>query len=241
VADPIPNGFDAADFATGEAEGRDDGRFRIVHTGYLHTELGVRHRRSRRLRRVLRGGYRPDVDVLTRSHVYLLRALDRLRGRRPELAQSIEVQLAGVLSPLDRAFAARDGAVRLRGYLPHAETVALLRSADLLFLPMQNLPPGVRAGIVPGKTYEYIAAGPPVLAAVPEGDARDLLAEAGHARIVRPDDVRGMADTLELECERRLQGRPPAVARAEVVDRYERRRQTGAVAELLAEALRSGP
>ncbi len=34
-----------------------------------------------------------------------------------------------------------------------------MRSADLLFLPMQNLPPGVRATIVPGKTYEYLASG----------------------------------------------------------------------------------
>ena len=36
----IPNGFDADDFA-GPAPARDDGTFRIVHTGYLHTAFGA--------------------------------------------------------------------------------------------------------------------------------------------------------------------------------------------------------
>ena len=58
------------------------------------------------------------------------------------------------------------------GYLAHDESLALVRSADLLLLPMQDLPAGTRAGLVPGKTYEYLASGRPILAAVPEGDAR---------------------------------------------------------------------
>jgi len=63
----IPNGFDAADFEQ-QVEPRTDGAFRIVHTGYLHTELGLRQRRNMRLKRAL-GGTAPGVDFLTRSHV----------------------------------------------------------------------------------------------------------------------------------------------------------------------------
>src|SRR5581483_11474046 len=45
----IPNGFDSADFA-GPVPARADGKFRIVHCGYLHTEVGLRLRQRTRLR-----------------------------------------------------------------------------------------------------------------------------------------------------------------------------------------------
>jgi glycosyltransferase involved in cell wall biosynthesis len=114
--------------------------------------------------------------------------------------------------------------VVVHGYLPHSETVSLLRSADLLFLPMHDLPAGVRARIVPGKTYEYLAAGPPILAGVPDGDARDLLAEAGHALLCRPSDRAAMARAIAEQAERARSGAPALQADPGVVTRYERRR-----------------
>jgi hypothetical protein len=66
----IPNGYDAGDFS-GTPPAREDGAFRIVHTGYLHTELGFRQRRTARLRRVV-GGAVDGVDILSRSHVHLI-------------------------------------------------------------------------------------------------------------------------------------------------------------------------
>ncbi len=225
----IPNGFDAADFA-GPAAERDDDAFRIVHTGYLHTELGRQNRRAGRVARML-GGTNGSVDIFTRSHVYLLAALDRLREADPDLASTVELHLAGVLTATDRDYA-QHPAVRLRGYLPHAESVALIRSADLLFLPMHNLPPGERMSIVPGKTYEYLASGRPILAAVPDGDARDLLEEAGTARLCRPDDVDAMAEIVASELKwaraRRAQRTPDAT----VLARYERRGLSEQLAEV---------
>jgi hypothetical protein len=64
-----------------------------------------------------------------------------------------------------------------------------MRSADLLFLPMHDLPVGVRARTVAGKTYEYLAAGRPVLAALPDGDARDLTTGWPGVWTCRPTDV----------------------------------------------------
>jgi glycosyltransferase involved in cell wall biosynthesis len=190
----IPNGFAATDFE-GHPPQRNDNAFRIVHTGYLHTNLGRRYSRFSLVRKVL-GGQDVDVDVLTRSHVYLLEALGLVARRRPDISRRIELHLAGVLSPEDLAVAERSTAVRTHGYLTHPEAVALMQSADLLFLPMHDLPPGRRATIVPGKTYEYLAAGPPILAAVPDGDARDLLVEAGNASIARPADVEVLAAAI---------------------------------------------
>jgi glycosyltransferase involved in cell wall biosynthesis len=223
----VPNGFDAADFGGAVSE-RHDGVFRIVHTGYFHTELGLRHRRAAGARRLL-GGTVPGVDFLTRSHVYLIEAIERLLAAEPALAQRLEVHFAGVLSDIDREIAERSPVTRLHGYLSHEETLNLVRTANLLFLPMQNLPAGRRAGIVPGKTYEYLAAERPILGAVPDGDARDLLAEAGGARLCRPDDTAELAEAIAAELARVSAGGSSHVEHPNV-DRYEYRRLTGQLA-----------
>jgi glycosyltransferase involved in cell wall biosynthesis len=232
----IPNGFDAADFA-GPPPRRADGAFRIVHAGTLHSELGGRHRRTRWLRRLLGGAPVPTVDIFTRSHAYLLEAIAGLLEEEPALRSTLQVHLAGVLSAEDRRLAARSPVTRLLGYLPHTETLALLRSADLLFLPMQGLPPGTRAGLVPGKTYEYLASGRPILAAVPDGDARDLLAEAGTARLCRPADTAAMARIVREEIARRCSGTPAARPDPKVLARYERRRLVAELAIVFASVL----
>jgi glycosyltransferase involved in cell wall biosynthesis len=215
----IPNGFDPGDFEAAP-EPRNDDKFRIVHTGYLHTALGLQHRRRRLLRRALRGSVE-GLEILTRSHVYIVDAINRLLARRPELEQTIELHLAGALTDEDRDVASRSPVAKLHGYMTHADSIRLMKSADLLFLPMQALPPGVRATIVPGKTYDYLAAGRPILAAVPAGDAREILEAAGNAILVDPDDVEGIATGIEDELGRRLGGAPPASPDPAVVSRYE--------------------
>jgi hypothetical protein len=191
----IPMGYDGRDFAD-PAGPRADGAFRIVHTGAFHADLGREQRHF--VRHLLGGGFK-GVDILTRSHVYLLEALQRLLARDPALASRIELHLAGVLSESDTELARRSPLVRLRGYLPHPETIDLMRSADLLFLPMQNLPRGQRSATVPGKTYEYLASRRPILAAVPEGDGRDILLRAGTAHVCAPDDSGAMEGIIRAE------------------------------------------
>ena len=135
--------------------------------------------------------------MLTRSHVFLVEAIARAIAADPALEGRIELHLAGELTAEDRAIAERHAFVRTPGLLAHRETVALMRSADLLFLPMHDLPPGTRASLIPYKTYEYLAAGRPILAAVPDGDVRDMLAPlprvARAARRRRRDGRRGRA------------------------------------------------
>jgi hypothetical protein len=128
--------------------------------------------------------------------VYLLQAIDRLTAAEPELGRRIEQHLIGQLSPADREVIEGRNCVHTYGHLSHPETVAMARSADLLFLPMHELPEGERAGIVPCKSYEYLAAERPILAAVPDGDCRDLLSRVERASLVRPSDVSGMVDAL---------------------------------------------
>ena len=229
----IPHGFNGEDYL-GAAPSRTDGAFRIVHTGALHVELGRDHLRTRPLRRAF-GGTSLDVDILTRSHIHLVEAIERACTAHPSLAGRIDLHLVGKLTEADREVASRYPHVRTYGQLPHAETVALARSADLLFVPMHDLPPGTRAGLVPCKTYEYLAAGPPILAALPDGDARDLLADFGRASICRPSDVAGMAAAIAEAATT-----PAAFAtleEQELLAEYERRHLTGRIAGVLDEVL----
>jgi glycosyltransferase involved in cell wall biosynthesis len=221
----IPNGYDLNDFEDASPRRHDD-VFRIVHAGYLHTDMGLAHGKG--LRRLLAGSIN-GVEILARSHVYLTQAIDRLIARDPSLRSRIELVLAGVLSQNDREVAARSPFVRTPGYLSHRATIALMRTANLLFLPMYNLPPGARSGIVPGKTYEYLAARRPILAAVPEGDARDILTQAGTAYICAPDDVGAMATAIESELESPRRASPPRA----LLERFDRRALTRELASLL--------
>jgi glycosyltransferase involved in cell wall biosynthesis len=234
----IPNGFDPACFES-PTPPRDDGgkKFRIVHAGYLHTELGAQIRRTARLRRML-GGMAIPIDILTRSHLYLIEALDRLRLEDSALHSQIEVHLAGVLSETDRAVARRSPSITLHGYLSHRDSIALVRSADLLFLPMHKLAAGTRAGLVPGKTYEYLASGRPILAAVPEGDARDLLAQAPNTFLTSPDDVFAMAAIIEERVRAWASGRGPAPRDDALIAEFQHAELTNSLAALFRQVIR---
>jgi hypothetical protein len=215
----VPIGYEPADFDVTPARA-DDGVFRIVHTGSMHTDLGRRLRRTRTRRRLL-GGVTRGLDVLPRSHACLVEALAQLADSR------VELHLAGGLTAEDDAVSAPHDFVHTHGLLTHADTVALMRSADLLFLPMHDLPAGVRAGLIPYKTYEYLGARRPILAAVPDGDVRDMLAPLPQASLVRPADVAGMVDTLRESVDR---GREPD---ADPPRAYERARGVARIAEIL--------
>ena len=230
----IPNGFDADDF-TGEPPTRSDDAFRIVHTGYLHTELGYRQRRTAALRRLLGGSVR-GVDILSRSHVFLIEAVEQVRREHSELAERLEIHFAGVLSERDLAVARRSPATRILGFVSHDEALALMRTADLLFLPMHDLPEGERATVVPGKTYEYLASGRPILAPAPEGDARDLLRAAGTALLCRPTDVNGIAAAIVQAYELSRSG-VPAHPPDELLQSYEYRGLAGRLASVFDQLL----
>ncbi|HMJ33989.1 MAG TPA: hypothetical protein VK501_08725 [Baekduia sp.] len=235
----IEIGFESEAFAgPPRAAAGVDAPFRIVHTGSMHTDLGRRHRRSLPVRRLL-GGTSVDVDILTRSHVYLMEALDRVIAESPALRGRVELQLAGDLTAADRAAVGERDYVHQLGRLDHPATVGLMCSADLLFLPMHELPPGRRAGLIPYKTFEYLAAERPILAAVPDGDVRDLLAGLDHATVCRPSDVGALSEAIRAAIQR---GRVEQVAQG--VDSpelrgLERWRLVGRISGVLDEVLGS--
>ena len=157
----VPNGWDRDDLSV-PAEPRKRDSFRVVYTGYSHVSAGFRHSRRRRLREATGGSVR-GLDVLARSHLLLVGAVERAVAEAPALRERVELHVAGAAPSADISAPF----VTDRGYLPHDGAVALVRSADVLFLPMHDVPPGRRVRTVPGKTYEYLASGRPSWAPSP--------------------------------------------------------------------------
>jgi glycosyltransferase involved in cell wall biosynthesis len=230
----LTNGFDAEDFS-GEVEPIGGGTFNIVHSGYFHAESGLVERAKQRQYRLL-GRTIPGVERLPRSHFYLLQALERWLAEAPEIAGEVRVHCVGVLSKSDQALIDASPAKPLfvcSGYLSHTECLRYVRGADLLFLPMHKMPPGMKAGLVPGKTYEYMAAGRPVLATLPESDARDFLARAGTGAFAAPGDTGGLLAALKEQHAKWKSGGLACDWNEEFVRQFERKNLTAKLAEFL--------
>jgi glycosyltransferase involved in cell wall biosynthesis len=232
----ITNGYDTEDFA-GCAAPASRQTFTIVHAGHLHTAAGF-HQRRHALRYRLLGKTASGVQLLTRSHYYLLKALEHWLTAHPASREQVAVVFVGRPSVVDLEVvnASPIGPlVTFTGYVSHAQSVQHIRTASLLFLPMHKLPSGRRATIVPGQTYEYMATGLPILAALPEGDARDFLRDAGTGLPCEPDDVEAMSAILQTQFEAWSHGEVTARPNRSFVERFERRQLTKQLAaEMLA-------
>lgn len=194
----ITNGYDAKDFDR-NVENNKNIKFRVVHSGSLYSETGIQLNKNKALYNIL-GGVNKNVNILGRSLIYLLKSLEDWAEESPEIINEIEVMLIGKSDPGDIAMLEGKrckNVFNFTGYVPHEESIFYIKSADLLFLPMHNIADGHRATTVPGKLYEYIASGRPILAAVPEGDAKDILMKSGLAYITQPDDSNLMLEGLK--------------------------------------------
>ena len=175
----------------------------------------------------LSGAGSPGVEILTRSHFFLLQAVDLLlRTRVRRYGSDIEVHFAGVISDTDRELAAGSPVTITHGYVSHAESIALMRAAGaLLFLPMQDLQDGRPSPQrFQGKPTSISRRGARSWGRVPPGDARDILDAAGNARLCRPDDVTGMAAAISEAVDDHRTGRPARPPDPGVVGRYEYRK-----------------
>ncbi len=110
------------------------------------------------------------------------------------------MRFVGDLRAADREWAhglGIDGAWEETGFLPYGEALAAQRSADALLLLIPDA--GGRGDVVvSGKVFEYLAAGRPILAAVPPGGvAADLIRRTGSGEVVDGSDEHGLEMALE--------------------------------------------
>jgi glycosyltransferase involved in cell wall biosynthesis len=161
----LPNGFDANAFAQHQRSLR-QGEFHLVYTG-----------------------------LLTRNQAYpaLLKALQQMKNGLPlrvSLAGQMELSLVKALQT-----ALPEATIDYHRYLPHAQALTLMHSADVL---INFIFEGAHKQMISGKLLEYMATGVPVLSlGDPESEAGQLLAQGAAAAMIAPSDTQQLIAFLE--------------------------------------------
>jgi glycosyltransferase involved in cell wall biosynthesis len=169
-AELIRNGYDPADIeSVADVVPRGD-CFQILHAGML---------------------------TQTRSAVGFLEAVRVFLDRVPEAREECRVMFLGPRESRNDEAARELGledVVVFRDTAPHSETLKLERASHILVLIKHANP--LYDGLVPGKLYEYIGVGRPILALAPDGEAAAIIRAHRRGEVVPQEDPGKIADAL---------------------------------------------
>ena len=118
--------------------------------------------------------------------------------------------------------------------MPQAEALRQVEDTDYLLLNMTN------DISLPGKFFEYMAMGKPILAITPKGGEVDrLLKETGAGWSADPHDREGIQAMLIRACEAKSTKAAPVEPNWQVIRQYERPRLCAQYAAILADLVRN--
>jgi len=165
----VPQGFDPADFSAKDLDEIDSRNTADQNRQMVFLYSGMFY-----------DAQQPDV---------FLKALKNVLEDQPELKQKVVASFVGLLS--DRviklvADLGLESVVRTNGYQDHSASVAELKKCDVAWMTV-----GRQEGeemISTGKLFEYIGSGKPILALVPDGEAKTALLDYEASFICPPDD-----------------------------------------------------
>ncbi len=192
----IPNGFDEDDFQglTPDGDGVFDPAFiNLAHFGTVYPTFSGQ----------------------------FFRAAAALLERHPELGQKVRLHVIGYPDTVVEQMTRHETLKRvlvLHKFVPHTRVVRVMAAADglLLFYGHEYTS---RASI-PGKLYEYLRVGRPILAVAFPGGVEDLINQCRAGWVFRPDDVDGIAAALARLIQSRIHGQDPIVPDASVVSAF---------------------
>jgi glycosyltransferase involved in cell wall biosynthesis len=191
----IPNGFDPDDYPADLPEPPSD-KFVITYAGTIYRLTSPRG---------------------------TLAAIRKLNARVPELARYLEANFIGRMVPSERPLFEGTAALGVRtiDYMEHAALVPQLAASHINLVIQPDVPGTER--IYPGKIFELMAIGRPVMAITPPGALADLVRVQRLGEVFHPDDEDAIAAALERHLRDFVAGR--TLGRVEPVDcaRYQRK------------------
>jgi glycosyltransferase involved in cell wall biosynthesis len=168
----VSNGFDPCQFERLPPHSRSIRTFEVVHSGALYYGRSLRA---------------------------FLDAAQLLCETDSAFAEAFKLSLLGTLDAAAQTELRRHALgnrVCFRGQVDHAASLAAMRSADVLLL-IANTTPGAEA-TVPGKLFEYLAVGRPVLAVAPDASSTaDVLDRTGGGWLAPAGDSAAIACALQ--------------------------------------------
>ncbi len=202
----ITNGFDPADFP--ERKNIKPENFTLTHIGSLNRDRN------------------PD---------FLWKVIGELVREHEAFREQLKIRFVGktdisVFDSLQKY--ELSGFAEKTDYLPHEEALQVSATSAVLLLLINNTPNAM--GIIPGKVFEYLASGRPVLCiGPPEGDSAGIITAANAGPVVDFGEEQQLREALlSIFNNYRNNTETP---REEGISKYSRKNLTSEIAEILNE------
>ena len=159
----IETGFDYEDFSTIKPYPRIKNKLVLLHYGDFNNESSAK---------------------------YFLKSFNQLKLERPDIASNIELHFVGDIGKenirLIRILNLHEFVIN-HGKVDYKEAISKIKSADILWLQIDNLK-NIDA-VLPTKLYYYLASGKPIFAMIPDGASKLLLENYEAVFFCSPADL----------------------------------------------------
>ena len=212
----ITNGYDFDDFQYYKKKvTRIDKRFLITFTGTFNDNI-------------------PPLDT-DQSPYYFLQGLSRMLKEK-DISKNIRIRFVGDFGKNNKVLVKEMGledVVEFAGHVSHDKCIQYQTETDLLLLIIYTCE--WSKSVLTGKLFEYIGAGKPILALVPDGEAKDLIIEDKLGIIVKPKDIDGIKNTILKFYTDWEQGKLKFEEHNSAVNKYEMRTLTKKLVDTIEE------
>lgn len=205
----IPNGFDEGDFQVrgGTAPAFfDPGLVHWSHFGTIYPQF------SGQFFPVLARFVHAQPDLKNRLRVHIIGFPDEQAQRYAQDAELREI-------------------IQVHRFIPHGDALEAMRASHGLLLFYNHS--YISSSSIPGKIYEYLRVGRPILALAYDGGVRALVEAANAGYVVPPDDPDALWKALAGLLQQSREGHSPAPPRPEFVAQFRYDRLARELAEIL--------
>lgn len=141
-----------------------------------------------------------NIDWATRSGYFLFKALKQLRERHARLEDELCLMFWGAIHSgnlIQAKSLGVDDLLHTEGFIEKEESLERLQFCDVLYLPLEGSLNGQEPLFIPGKLFEYLQLGKPILALAEEdSNCGTILRRSGLGVLCSPYDTAGVADAL---------------------------------------------
>lgn len=169
----------------------------------------------------------------------LWQAISALKAANHPLIQKLKVKIVGKPEAIIRESVQKynlETHVDFVGYVTHKEAIRYQNSARVLLLMINKTSNNL--SILPGKIFEYLASGRPILCIGPlNGDAADILHGSGQKTVLDYEDIAGIMQFLERQYDDFTDASSNLKSNTTQIDRYSRKNLTQNLTNLLNELI----